>query len=434
MKGAVPGFISMLAAVAALLCAVSDATAAAKYRVVYRFAGGSDGSAPVSRLTADSSGNLYGTTQFGGNLGCQGFGDGCGTIFELKRPASRGGTWTEIVLYRFTGGGDGEFPVTELTRDVAGNLYGTTSGDFIDCEDQIQCGTVYELVAPAGGRSAWTLTTLHTFSTFVDGGCPRGALLAGSGGELIGTTCYGGPFGYGTVFELSPPGKRGAAWTLTVLFGFPADSQGDEPYANVAFDTAGNAYGTTSAGGLYEQGVAYKLTRTRQLTFRETVLVLFDGTNGRWPLSQPIFDSHGNMYATTLTGGSGGCASGTVFELTPPRWQQTFVHVFCAGNDGWAPTGQLVMDATGRIYGTTTNGGSGQLGTTYALAPPPRKGGAWTETILHVFAGGRDGLEPSAGVTMSNGALYGPTIGGGTGGCQLHGQRVDCGIIYEVAP
>lgn len=433
MKRSAPGFASILATVVALLWSGGAATAASKYRVIYRFAGGADGAAPAARLVADGSGNLYGTTDYGG-AGC--YGTGCGTIFELKRPAMRGRAWTETVLYRFTGGSDGNFPVTALARDAAGNLYGTTSGSFIDCEDKIQCGTLFELTPPSGGRSAWSLTTLHTYTRDVDGGCPLGDVLLDSTGDLIGTTCYGGPYGYGTVFELSPPSKPGGAWTQTVLFGFPQDASGHEPHASVAFDTAGNAYGTTYAGGLSEQGVAYKLTPAGHgHPWRETLLLLFDGSNGRWPLSEPVLDSGGNVYATTLTGGSGGCADGTVFELTPPSWQQTFVHVFCNGNDGAAPTGQLAMDAVGRLYGTTTNGGAGHRGTAFALTPPAQKGGAWTETVLHAFPTRRDdGLEPLAGVTLNNGVLYGTTIAGGRGGCKLHGQRTNCGTVYEIVP
>jgi hypothetical protein len=162
--------------------------------------------------------------------------------------------------------------------------------------------------------------------------------------------------------------------------------------------------------------------------------VEFDGSNGRWPLSQPILDPSGNVYATTLTGGSGGCANGTVFQETPPKWQQTLDYVFCGGNDGWSPTGQLALDSRGRIDGTTTNGGVRQHGTVFSLVPPAIKGGAWTESVLHSFVAGLDGSEPLAGVTLYNGVLYGTTIAGGAGGCLLHGVRSRCGVVYEIGP
>lgn len=433
MKSGLLARLSVPAVVVALLAAGSDATAAPTYRIIYRFAGGIDGAAPVARLVADSYGNLYGTTSYGGSSACDGY--GCGTIFELKPPARRGGAWTETVLYRFTGVGDNKFPVTALARDSAGNLYGTTSGPFIDCEDKILCGIVFELSPPGGGRSAWTLATLHQFIRDTDGGCPLGDLRLGKAGALIGTSCYGGPYGYGTVFELKPPARRGGAWTETVLFGFPLDGLGQEPHANVAFDASGNAYGTTYAGGLSEQGVAYKLTPSGNgQPWNETALVLFNGDNGRWPLSQPILDAKGNVYATTLTGGSGGCANGTVFQLTPPRFQETFAHVFCNRDDGGSPTGQLAMDAAGRIYGTTTNAGAGNNGTAFVLTPPAKKGGSWSKSVLHAFLGKPDGSEPMSGLTLSNGVLYGTTISGGRGACLLHGNLSYCGIVYQIDP
>jgi hypothetical protein len=322
--------------------------------------------------------------------------------------------------------------VTALARDGAGNLYGTTSGSFIDCEDGLQCGTVYELSPPAGGSTVWTLATLHTFTGKLDGGCPLGDLLIGASGDLFGTGCYGGPYGYGIVFELSPPAK-GGGWTETILYGFPQDPFGHEPHGGLAFDPKGNAYGTTYAGGLSEQGVAYELTASRTGRWHETLLVSFDGSNGRWPLSQPVIDPRGNVYATTLTGGSGGCANGTVFQLAPPTWRQTLIYVFCNGNDGGSPTGQLAMDASGRIYGTTVNGGAGHHGVAFALTPPA-KSGSWTETVLHSFFGHHDGSEPVSGVRLSNGVFYGTTMAGGGGGCSLHGQRSNCGTVYEIAP
>jgi uncharacterized repeat protein (TIGR03803 family) len=424
--------VVMLGTLVALLWAGSGASAASTYRVIYRFAGGADGAAPVARLVADGRGNLFGTTSYGGSVACDGY--GCGTIFELMKPATRGGAWKETVLYRFTGGTDSKFPVTALARDSAGNLYGTTSGAFIDCEGQILCGTVYELSPPGYRRSIWKLTTLHRFSGHADGGCPLGNLLLDSLGDLFGTSCYGGPYGYGTVFEFRPPAHGGDDWTETVLFGFPQDSRGHEPHGGIRFDPAGNAYGTTYAGGVAEQGVAYKLTPAGAgQHWRETVLAFFDGNNGRWPLSEPVLDARGNVFATTLTGGSGGCANGTVFQLTPPRFQETLAYVFCNGNDGGSPTGQLAIDA-GRIYGTTTNAGAGNNGTAFALTPPAKKGGAWTETVLHAFAGRPDGSEPLSGMMLSNGALYGTTIAGGRGPCLLHGNLAYCGVVYEIMP
>jgi uncharacterized repeat protein (TIGR03803 family) len=429
MQRSLRAFLTVTA-IAVALFAGCGAAAGSTYHVIYRFVGGSDGASPTARLVADGQGNLYGTTFYGGSAACSGY--GCGTIFELRRPTLPGAAWTETVLYRFTGGSDDMSPVSALARGFDGDLYGTTSGPFISCEDKIQCGTVYELAPPGSGRHGWTLKTLHAFTGHTDGGCPLGDLFRNSAGDLFGTACYGGPYGFGTVYELSPPLRRGDPWTETVLFGFPIDGQGQEPHGGIAFDAAGNAYGTTYAGGVQEQGVAFELSPAGAgQPWSEKVLAFFDGNNGRWPLSQPFLDSSGNVYATTL---AGGCTGGTVFQLTPPTLQLSLDYVFCGANDGWAPTGQLTMDAAGNIYGTTTNGGARQHGTAFALTPPAKRGGAWTEVLLHSFYGGHDGSEPMAGVIMSRGDLFGTTIAGGTGGCLLHGVRAECGIVYEIEP
>ena len=202
--------------------------------VLHSFTNGSDGGHPVAGLIADAAGNLYGTTQNGGD-------GGYGTVFRLD-PSG-----TLIVLHSFTGGSDGGTPVAGLIADEAGNLYGTTSagGDRTNCAAQFidGCGTVFQL-DPSG-----TLNVLYNFTGGSDGGNPDAALIADAAGNLYGTTQNGGapescnrPAGCGTVFQLTP------SRTLNGLHIFTG-SDGAYPPAGLLADAAGNLYGTTYGGG-----------------------------------------------------------------------------------------------------------------------------------------------------------------------------------------
>jgi uncharacterized repeat protein (TIGR03803 family) len=180
---------------------------AGKETVLYSFTGGSDGGFPVSVLLADHTGNLYGTTQDGGNGECGG--TGCGVVFELS-PHS-GGNWTESVLYVFcslSNCADGQRPIAgPLVRDAAGNLYGTTffGGAHRNCNG-VGCGTVFKL-DPSGKE-----TVLHSFTNGADGAGPWAGLVMDSAGSLYGMTEFGGEpkciiegfGGCGVVFKITP--------------------------------------------------------------------------------------------------------------------------------------------------------------------------------------------------------------------------------------
>ena len=188
-------------------------------QVLYAFQGGNDGDYPSGGLILDSSGNLYGTTQFGG--GSTACNTGCGTAFELS-PSSNGG-WTETILHNFQGGNDGGSPTAGLIFDKAGNLYGTTQiGGGTTCSG-VGCGTVFEL--SPNGSGGWTETILYSFLNSPDGYEPQGLIFDGSG-NLYGTTAFGGQYGCGpdgenycgTVFELSPNGTGGGRRPLFIAF------------------------------------------------------------------------------------------------------------------------------------------------------------------------------------------------------------------------
>ncbi|MGA2903955.1 MAG: choice-of-anchor tandem repeat GloVer-containing protein [Candidatus Korobacteraceae bacterium] len=212
-----------------------------------------DGSYPFAGLIFDAAGNLYGTTFAGGihpSCTLSGYA-GCGTVFELS--PREGGGWTETVLYSFGSGTDGGYPVAGLIFDAAGNLYGTTAdGAYSSSCGQI-CGTVFELTPTADG--GWTEQVLYSFcsqTNCTDGYGPYAGLIFDAAGNLYGTTIYGGIYGYGTVFELTP--TAGGGWTETALHSFGNDpaarvEDGAGPFAGLIFDAAGNLYGTTYGGG-----------------------------------------------------------------------------------------------------------------------------------------------------------------------------------------
>ena len=159
--------------------------------LLYEFVAGTKATLPDSRLTFDSSGNLYGTMEGGGNF--------YGGIFELS--PSSGGTWRETTVHDFTGGSDGLIAVGNLVVDASGSLYGATYRGGNGCNKNL-CGLVYKF-SQSGGT--WKETILHPFESADDGSQPGAGLLIDSAGNLFGTTINGGGrFGYGTVYEITP--------------------------------------------------------------------------------------------------------------------------------------------------------------------------------------------------------------------------------------
>lgn len=223
--------------------------------ILYKFRGGSDGANPLGGVIADRAGNLYGTTAGGGSAHC-------GTVFELSPQGL--GSWAETVLYSFTSV-HGCVPVSGLTFDQGGKLYGTTEfGGNGPCSND--CGVVFELSPPAQKDGSWTQTVIHTFNAS-DGFYPFASLAMDSAGALYGTTIRGGNgpceptgAGCGTVFHLSPPLQRGGTW-IHSFYSFQGPD-GSAPYGNVLLDERhGVLYGTTSAGGSYGLGTIFKVVR-----------------------------------------------------------------------------------------------------------------------------------------------------------------------------
>jgi hypothetical protein len=305
--------------------------------ILYSFQGGNDGYFPQGDLVFDKAGNLYGVTWYGGGKGdsCNAFyGGNCGTVFKLRRPKVKGGTWTEKVLYSFPGGiagqpkGDGGQPNGGLVLDSKGALYGTTyyggneAGQCDGGSAGVGCGTVFRIKPPSRKRGASTEKVLHRFD-IQDGGNPKAGVILDGAGNLYGTT-FGGPQSkFGLVFELQPPSGKSHAWTETVLYFFTDRNDGEYPAAGLIFDTNGNLYGTATESGGIGDGASFRLKPPKKKGATWSVEVIHDFTgppDGVIPAANLIFDQAGHLYSTTQQGGTGNCypgGCGTVFEVKP---------------------------------------------------------------------------------------------------------------------
>jgi len=386
---------SKLADVLLLFALATAAAHAQNYQVLHSFSGGGDGDLPSAGLTMDRGGNLYGTTQFGG-AGLN------GTVFKLSRAGSG---WVLVTLYGFHGGSDGGNPEGRVVFGPDGGLYGTTTYGGVGS------GTVFEIRPPATVCHAvscpWTETPLYTFQGGSDGAFPQYVdLTFDRSGNIYGTTLGGGRFSCpsgscGVVFQLTP---AGGSWTENVLYRFNAGDDGYGPYSGVILDGAGNLYGTAAFGGGASLGTAYELSPSAS-GWTPTVLTDFSGGGG-FPLGGLTFDAHGNLFGTGYIGG-------TAFELQPSGGNWIFTQIASFnGYDG--PTGSLTFDSSGNAYGANLTGGANGDGFVFKLTP---SGGGWTVTDLYDFRNEEDGGLPMGNVILdSSGNLYGTTVQGGQHG------------------
>jgi len=336
--------------------------------VLHSFGEGDDGASPAAPLVSDEDGNLYGTTNGGGN-----YGYGC--VFEMK--PNPDGSWSETTLYSFTGGTDGTYPVGGVSFDAAGKLYGmTTTGGNGKCSylGNTGCGTVYMLAPNPDGT--WTESVLHRFNGGANGGYPdQGNPILDSAGNLYGVTRNGGLSGpcdwgdCGVVFRLTP--NSDGSWTEKVLHRFTgADGGNPESKVHLIFDDAGSLYGTTLNGGLYGCGVVFKLTPSSSDKWTRRVLHHFTGgKDGGNPYAGLIFDAGGNLYGVTIAGGTHGY--GVAFEMTPGaggRWGEHVLHAF-ADNPGAYPGPSVIFDTAGNLYGITGGDLYETFGSVFEITP-----------------------------------------------------------------
>jgi hypothetical protein len=323
----------------------------------------------------------------------------------------------ESVLYSFTGGADGAYPLSELLITKSGALIGTTSegGDLGRCvvpgRAAKGCGVVFELTPPTAGSKEWKETVLYRFGGGADGAAPLAGVLMDKTGALYGVTSAGGgglchsysvsftsgiisvfknaSIGCGTIFKLTPP-AMGSVWTEAVLHRF-LGKDGRSPAGIPLMDKTGALYGVTGEGG--EGPCGY-----------------FAGSSSRPYLEFPT-----------------GC--GTVFKLTPPAtgrdaWTLATLHAFASKPDGAFPDGGLIFAADGSLLGTTTGTKFGATtynyhqhqsyhygyGTVFKLTPAAAGGNVWTQTILYAFNPAEgDGFYPPGELIRGGGTLFGAT-------------------------
>jgi uncharacterized repeat protein (TIGR03803 family) len=284
-------------------------------KVLYKFCSVTncaDGKYPYAGLIFDSAGNLFGTTYSGGTS-CQ----GCGTVFELT--PGEDGKWTEKVLHRFTLGSttyDGVSPgYGSLIFDKAGNLYGTT---YLGgrCVEAPGCGTVFQLTRHA--KDQWTEKVLYRFqANGTDGRNPYYGLVFDAAGNLYGTTFLGGRSsscnqGCGTVFQLTSSTE--GRWAEKVLYSFNG-KDGIGAVDNLILDSKGNMYGNTNAGGTYSRGTVFRLSPVAGGKWKELLYSFKPDGDGDFPGGGLIFDSAGNLYGTTYAGGAHN--GGMVYKFIP---------------------------------------------------------------------------------------------------------------------
>ena len=273
----------------------------------------------------------------------------------------------------------------------------------------ILVSTIIAVITLAG--SAWPVTykVLYKFGSFPDAQSPEAGLVFDSAGNLYGTTYNGGTGDVGAVYELSPvPG----GWTEKVIYSFTGGADGGRPVSTLVLDAKGNLYGTTEYGGAgsLSYGVVFELSPPTPggTKWTEKVIHTFmGGTDGVAPLGGVVFDGHGNLIGTTSAGGTTNL--GTIFELSPftGGWSKSLIHTFQGGNDESVPQGKLTIDSLGTIYGTARGG----VGSIYRLTRS--SSGHWIYHQVYCFCTGGGGVSPFGGLAVDNSFhIYGTTYGG----------------------
>jgi uncharacterized repeat protein (TIGR03803 family) len=408
------------------LTGANSMTHAQTANIIYSFPGngsGDGGARPDAELLLDASGNLYGTTSSGGNNRSNG-----GIAFELS-PSGSGG-WSENVLFQFLEP-LGDEATSALVADGRGNLYGTTpaGGAYRD-------GVVFQLAPKANG--VYQYRVLYSFTGGSDGSTPFSGVIVDKAGNLYGTTNLGGANFYGTIFEFAR--QPNGSYVFSVLHDFAgAPSDGITP-VGLIFDKFGNIFGATNNGGAGTNGTVFELAKGTNGVWAYSILYSFEfnftGASGGGPEAPPQFDKVGNLYGTTVSGGSCswstyGC--GIVYKLkrsSGTTWTESVLYTFQGGSDGAFPQSQVAFDSAGNLYGTTSNGGGGSdcsygCGTVFKVS---YSAGVWRNTQLYAFQGqsSGDGSDPTAGLVIDSlNNLYGTTYAGG-----LYGY----GTVFEVTP
>jgi uncharacterized repeat protein (TIGR03803 family) len=372
---------------------------------------GTNGADPVAGLAMDTaSGNLYGTTEFGGDLSLN-LGQGCGTLFEIADGSS-----TLTTLYSFSGT-DGQCPATALTIDTGGNLYGTTSAGTGAVAD----GTVFKIASSDIGRHVLTWSISFSASNGTD---PQSPLLVDDKGNIFGTTEYGGLYDDGAIFEVGS-----GTGAINSIASFDRNTDGLEPMGSIAVDGSGNLYGATlggwgdSAGTLFEVAGAADGTGTiTTLPITTLATMTYDGST---PSGAIALDTAGNLYGTSEDGYEN--ADGTVFEVTAGATTASTAAWFDDAVKDHYPASILVRDPSGNLFGTV-GGGTYGCGAVIEVAA-----GTGVVTTLASF-NGFNGAGPDTLAQDSNGNLFGTTEYGGPGFDPNQTEvNTGYGTVFEVA-
>lgn len=413
-------------AITVLLVAVTLLPAQAQsFHVLYTFEAGL--SVPYSGVTVDNAGNLYGTTGFSYA--------GWGGVYKLS---NKNGVWVFSLLFSFNGG-NGNTPLAPPVFGPDGSLYGTTSLGGFGCD--LGCGNIYNLRSPISicktARCYWTLSTAYDFgATTGDGAYPMfGNLLFDDEGNIFGTTSsndIGSNSLGGTVFKIS---RSGGTWTETILHQFGYGNDGSYPASGLIRDGEGNLYGTTVNGGSSSGcdgdcgfGTVYELSPTGS-GWVERVLYSFQGqSDGGDPVGGLVMDASGNLYGTTSSNGVN--SAGTVFELTHSNGAWTLNTLY-----SFTQSGQSQAYCYGQVGSLLLDSAGNLYGTTCtggalgygAVFKLTHSNGAWTYSSLHDFTNGSDGANPVGNPAFDrNGNIFGTASRGG-------GQQL-VGTVWEVTP
>ncbi|HVM92407.1 MAG TPA: choice-of-anchor tandem repeat GloVer-containing protein [Terriglobales bacterium] len=405
--------LAVLASLCACFLAFAHPAQGQTYQVLYTFCSQTnctDGATPNPNLVIDKAGNLYGTTQQGGDsLSTEGI------AFKISPSGA------EEVLFNFENLSTGVQPMGGLILDADGNLYGTASvGGYVQKRKNCGstgCGLVFEL-SPSGGE-----TILHDFINTLtwQGRFPFGPLVRDANGNLFGLVNGFGQATQGGLFELKTDGSE------SVLYWFGGSKAPKDPNPGLLMDAQGDIYGTSNSGGAHHAGAVFEINPAGE----ETTLYSFGNKKalqyGTRPAAGLVMDTSGNFYGTTSGEDSYGASFGTVFQLPPGQTSPKLLYAFQGQPDGSSPIGSLLRDAEGNLYGTTYWGGVYDQGAVYKLSP------AGVETVLYSFSGGTDGANPMGGLTMDGqGNLYGTTLRGGNTQCPKYNGG--CGVVFKVTP
>ena len=401
------GFCTRLAARAALLLitlSLAPTAQATPITVIASF-NVTNGRQPRGGVTFDAAGNMYGTTYRGGSQ--TGSANAGGVVWEIAH-----GTNAITDLALFTGyGADPGSLYGDVAVDANGNVYGTaysggtTSGSVY--------GEVFEVVAGSGVH-----TDLGDLGVGANPGTqPMAGVTRDAAGDLFGTTEYGSTNASGTIWEI-PAG--GTLTTLASFLGTPPN--GSVPQAGVTLDSQGNLYGTCRQGGVSKfdgSGTVWELPRGSNTVVTLAQFTKNDGYNP-YPVGDVTVDAAGNVYGTAPYGGPAN--AGFVWEVVAGTNTITVLGIF-AGHlatntvDGYTPSGNVVLDGAGNLFGTTTGGGTGDFGTVWEI---PAGG---TLTTIASFAG-TNGANPYGNVSLdAQGNLFGTASTGGP---------ADAGVVWEM--